>query len=96
MRKRAKPDKAPRGKSAKAAKTPLDAPKAGAAAEQPQRTRRAEPVDYLSEFDEILTELDAYREKYGMPGDADKADNAQTPASGGADDAEDPKGGEEP
>lgn len=96
MKKRAKPEKAPRGKAAKAAKTPSDVPKAAAAAEQPQRTRRAEPVDYLSEFDEILTELDAYREKYGMPGDADKTDNAQTPASGGADDAEDPKGGEEP
>lgn len=92
MKKRAKPEKAPRGKSAKAASKQTDAPKAAAAAEQPtQRARRAESEDYLSEFDEILSELDAYREKYGMPGDADKADNAQTPASGGA---EDPKGGE--
>lgn len=96
MKKRAKPEKAPRGKAAKAAKTPSDVPKAAAAAEQPQRTRRAEPEDYLSEFDEILSELDAYREKYGMPDGADKADGAQIPASGGADDAEDPKGGEKP
>ena len=96
MKKRAKPEKTPRGKSAKAASKQADAPKQNASEQPPQRTRRTETADYLSEFDEILSELDAYREKYGMPDDADKADGAQTPASGGADDAEDPKGGEEP
>ncbi len=96
MKKRAKPEKTPRGKSAKAASKQADAPKQNASEQPPQRTRRTETADYLSEFDEILSELDAYREKYGMPDGADKADGAQIPASGGADDAEDPKGGEKP
>lgn len=94
MKKRAKPEKAPRGKAEKSASKQAEAPKAAAAEQPPQRARRAESVDYLSEFDEILSELDAYREKYGMPDDAAKAGDAQTPASGDADGAEDPKGGE--
>ncbi len=94
-KKQAKAQKPPREKAARAKTTRVKTPQPPtASAETPPRRSRAEAEDYLSEFDEILSELDAYREKYGMQNGTDTADDAH--AASGAESTDEPKGGEKP